>query len=63
MRKIRGVKNLVDYLKSIDCPISESTLYRLVRKKEIPFNRPSPGVLLFDLNKIDEWLSGEENLA
>lgn len=59
MRKVRGVGNLVEYLKSINCPLSEATLYRLVRTSDIPFSRPAPRVLIFDLNKIDEWL-GEQ---
>ena len=59
MRKVRGVKALVEYLKSINCPMSEATLYRLVKREEIPFNRPAPRVLLFDLDKIDRWLDGE----
>lgn len=58
LRKIRGVKKLVEYLISINCPISEATLYRLVRRKEIPFHRPTERVLLFDLNEIDNWLGG-----
>lgn len=59
MRKVRGVVALVEYLKSNNCPMSEATIYRLVKRNEIPFNRPSPGVLLFDLDKIDRWLDGE----
>lgn len=63
MRKIRGAKGLKDYLKSIGCPMSESTIYRLMREKKIPFSRPSRWILIFDLDKIDEWLgkpAGEE---
>lgn len=59
MRKVRGVKALVDYLSSIDCPMSESTIYRLVKGREIPFRRPSPQVLIFDLDAIDHWLSSD----
>lgn len=59
MRKIRGVKKLVEYLLLVNCPISEATIYRLVRTKNIPFHRPTERVLLFDLNEIDKWLSGE----
>lgn len=59
MRKIRGVEALVNYLKSINCPMSKSTIYNLMRTKSIPFNKPTPGVLLFDLDKIDRWLDGE----
>ena len=57
MRKIRGVKKLVKYLESINCPLSEATLYRLVRTKDIPFTRPTQRVLIFDLDAIDKWLS------
>lgn len=57
MRMVRGVKALVEYLKTIGCSMSEATIYRLVRTKKIPFNRPSSRVLLFDLNQIDTWLT------
>ncbi|MGM8213535.1 helix-turn-helix transcriptional regulator [Virgibacillus sp. W0430] len=60
MRLIRGVKALTDYLKSIDCDISESTIYRLIKQNNIPFKRPAPGILIFDLNAIDKWLSYED---
>lgn len=59
IRKVRGVKNLVEYLESINCPISESTIYRLIRAQDIPFVRPTQRVLLFDLNDIDSWLGGD----
>lgn len=61
MRKVRGVEALVDYLKSINCPIGKSTIYNLMRTKNIPFNKPTSGVLLFDLDEIDKWLGGENN--
>lgn len=60
MRKVRGVKALSDYLKSINCDMSETTIYRLLQTKNIPHRRPSPGILIFDLDKIDRWLSVEE---
>lgn len=59
MRKVRGVKALVDYLESINCPICQSTIYGLMRTDSIPFNRPAPRVLLFDLDDIDSWLGGD----
>ncbi|QPQ31013.1 MerR family transcriptional regulator [Lysinibacillus sp. JNUCC 51] len=59
MRKVRGVKALVDYLESISCPIGQSTIYSLMRTNRIPFSRPAPRVLLFDLDDIDSWLGGE----
>ncbi|MGG0891658.1 helix-turn-helix transcriptional regulator [Cytobacillus horneckiae] len=49
-----------EYLKSINCDMSQSTIYRLLRTKEIPHKRPSPGILIFDLDAIDNWLTYEE---
>lgn len=60
MRLTRGVKSLVEYLESINCYMSESTIYRLVKQELIPFKRPAPGILIFDLNAIDKWLMFEE---
>jgi predicted DNA-binding transcriptional regulator AlpA len=59
LRMVRGVTALVEYLKSIGCSMSEATIYRLVRTKKIPFNRPSSRVLLFNLDQIDAWVSGQ----
>lgn len=56
MRRVRGAKALSNYLKSINCDMSESTIYRLLKTKEIPNRRPSPGILIFDLDEIDKWL-------
>ncbi|MBU8644777.1 hypothetical protein KM917_21035 [Virgibacillus pantothenticus] len=60
MRLVRGVKSLVKYLDSINCSMSESTIYRLIKQNNIPFKRPAPGILVFDLNAIDKWLMAEE---
>ena len=62
MRRARGAKALVIYLASIDCPMSESTIYKLLREKRIPAIRPSDRILLFDLDAIDRWLSVEETV-
>lgn len=59
LRKIRGVEKLVEYLNSIDCTISRATIYRLMKTKSIPVIRPAPRVIIFDLDDIDKWLSGE----
>lgn len=59
MRNIRGVKALVQYLESINCPIGETTLYKLVQQKEIPHVRISSRVLIFNLDSIDNWIQQE----
>lgn len=60
MRNVRGVKNLVEYLSEIGAPMSEATVYTLLREKKIPHLRPSPRVLIFNLDRIDEWLKESE---
>lgn len=59
MRKVRGVQKVSEYLKSIDCPMSPSTIQRLMREGNIPFSRPAPRVVIFDLDAIDKWVGGE----
>lgn len=59
MRKVRGSQKLVSYLESIQCPISESTIYRLMRTKNIPYSRPSSRIVIFDLDEIDQWIGSE----
>ncbi|MEK5148807.1 hypothetical protein MKX53_17640 [Psychrobacillus sp. FSL K6-4615] len=61
MRKVRGVKALSEYLKSINCDMSETTIYRLLKTKSVPCRRLSPGILIFDLDVIDRWLLIDDN--
>lgn len=60
MRLVKGVKALSEYLKTINCGISESTIYRLVKQDMIPYKRPAPGIIVFDLDAIDSWLTYED---
>jgi hypothetical protein len=59
MRKVRGAKKLSQYLDSINCPMSEGSIYNLVRNKLIPCHHPSPQYLIFDLDEIDIWLGSD----
>lgn len=61
MRTVRGVKAVVEYLASVDCPIGKSTVDKLIRTEEIPHMRFSERIIVFDLDKIDEWLKGPVN--
>lgn len=58
MRNVRGAKALSDYLKSIGAPMSESTIFNLLKKNKIPYSRPSPRILIFNLDEIDKWIIG-----
>ncbi|MUV38139.1 hypothetical protein JNUCC1_02238 [Lentibacillus sp. JNUCC-1] len=61
VRVVRGAKSLSRYLlNEIGIEMSEATIYRLIKQENIPFNRPSAGILLFNLNAIDEWLLHED---
>ncbi|MEC5422074.1 helix-turn-helix domain-containing protein [Virgibacillus sp. C22-A2] len=59
MRNIRGVEKLEQYLIENEVPIGQTTLYKLVREKEIPHIRISSRVLVFNLDSIDSWLQKE----
>jgi len=60
LRNVRGVKNVVKYLHLVGAPMSESTIYNLMRQNKIPHQRPSPRVLIFNLDRIDKWLQESE---
>lgn len=60
LRIARGVPQLLTYVETVGVSLSSATIYRLIRKKEIPFKRINTQILLFDLDKIDKWLVGEE---
>jgi hypothetical protein len=57
MRKIHGVKNLIDYLDSVNYPISEKNLNDLILSKCIPHTSPIRSIIIFDLDHIDWWIS------
>lgn len=59
MRNVRGAKALSEYLNKIGAPMSESTIFSLLRQGKIPHQRPSPRILIFNLDAIDNWLSYE----
>ncbi len=60
MRNVRGAKALSEYLESIGVPMSESTIFSLLREDKIPHRKPSPRILIFNLDLIDEWLGVNE---
>lgn len=62
-RRVRGAEKLSKYLESVGCPMSKTTIFKLLREKRIPHIRPSKRVLLFDLDSIDKWLEEMEEIA
>ena len=61
MRNVRGAKALSEYLESIGIPISESTIFKLLRENKIPHRRPSDRILIFNLDVIDEWIGASDD--
>lgn len=59
-RRVRGAEKLSNYLHSVGCPISKSHIYTLMRRRDIPFIKPSERILLFDLDAIDKWIEEKE---
>lgn len=60
MRNVRGAKALSNYLNSIGVPMSESTIFNLLRQNKIPHRRPAPRILIFNLDVIDKWITVTE---
>ncbi|ALC85925.1 hypothetical protein AM499_08860 [Bacillus sp. FJAT-22090] len=56
MKKIYGIKSLVEYLDSVNFPMSESKINDLILKKEIPHQKPLSTMLVFNLEHIDWWI-------
>lgn len=60
MRKVQGVKRLIDYFDSVNYPMTEENLIILMTQREIPHTSPLSNILIFDLNHIDWWIK-EQN--
>jgi excisionase family DNA binding protein len=63
MSKLIGVQAVTEYLKNTPVAVSKSTVYRLVRMNRIPYSRPTPQIILFDTDKLNAWINGEEDQA
>lgn len=56
MRKVQGIESLIDYLESVDYPLSKEYLNGLIQKRDIPHNIPIRNMIIFDLAHIDWWI-------
>ena len=61
-RRVRGARELSEYLIAEGFPMSETTIFKLLREKKIPHLRPSARILIFDLDSIDRWIEGLEEV-
>lgn len=62
MRKINGVKSLINYLESVNFPLEEENVHELILKREIPHNNPIGNTIIFDLNHIDWWIDEKKKM-
>ena len=62
MRKVQGIKSLMDYLASVDYPLSEETLNDLILKRDLPHSIPIRNMIIFDLSHIDWWIEEKRKL-
>jgi hypothetical protein len=56
VRKVYGVKNLIDYLASVNYPLTEERIHNLILAKDIPHLRPYENIIVFNLDHIDWWV-------
>lgn len=62
MRKVQGIKSLIDYLDSVDYPLSEETVMELIEKRNLPHSIPIKNIIIFDLAHIDWWITERRKL-
>ena len=53
MRKVYGTQRLIEYLHSVDYPMTEEEVNNLLLRKVIPHLSPINNILIFNLDHID----------
>jgi len=61
LRKAVGIQSLVAYLQSVNYPLSEETVQKLIAAKRIPHQRLLGKTIIFNLDYIDSWIKTAEN--
>ncbi|UJF25734.1 hypothetical protein [Planococcus sp. 107-1] len=57
MKKIQGIENLLTYLDSKECPMTEEQIRNLITQRTIPHSQPFGDMLIFDKGHIDWWVT------
>lgn len=57
MKKIQGIENLLTYLDSKECPMTEEQIRNLITQRTIPHSQPFGDMLIFDKEHIDWWVT------
>ncbi|CEG22525.1 hypothetical protein BN1080_01454 [Planococcus massiliensis] len=61
MKKIQGIENLLIYLNSKECPMTEAQIRNLITLRTIPHSQPFGDMLIFDKDHIDWWVTEQRN--
>jgi hypothetical protein len=56
LRKVYGTQRLIEYLHSVDYPMTEEEINHLLLRKAIPHLSPINNILIFNLDHIDWWI-------
>lgn len=56
LRKVIGINRLIEYLHSVNYPMSEEKINELIQSKSIPHLRPINNMIAFNLDHIDWWI-------
>ncbi|MGI2327139.1 hypothetical protein [Planococcus sp. YIM B11945] len=62
MSKIQGIKNLMDYLETIDYPLTEQQIQLFLSEKQIPHSNSFGNTIFFNLSHIDWWVTEQRKL-
>lgn len=57
MRKVSGVKSLIDYLNKVNYPMTEEKIIDLLSSKALPHQRLVNNMIIFNLDHIDWWIN------
>lgn len=60
LTKIQGVKDLLKYLESAGCPMTEEQINEGIAKRQIPHSQSYANTIFFDLRHIDWWISEQQ---
>ncbi|MBM7647482.1 hypothetical protein JOC78_000403 [Bacillus ectoiniformans] len=60
MRKVNGIKNLIDYLESVHYPMTEEQINDLITEKHIPHSKLIGNHMMFNLDHIDWWINEQK---
>lgn len=62
MSKIQGVKSLLEYLESVDYPLSENQLHEFLARRKIPHKKSYGDTVFFDSAHIDWWITEQRKV-